>query len=716
MGWKSNSTGQTGILLLLPLLLCTTLLTPHAAAECRYQSPAFPAPDYSQPIPELQKAFRQIEASITALVNSSNHPEFNTSSYSIEVTSAQKTLWTTFHTAVDKDPERPGADTVDGSSAYRIASITKTFTVLGILQQQALGNLHLDDPVVKYIPELAATTPTTAAITPGGQNAKTPQIQWENITLHSLASQLSGIPRDWASGDLVTGLPDPTVIGLPPIPVDQAGLPACAASRKDPHHNSESQSRSTKHKHKACTKDDLLASIRTKPPLFAPNQQSTYSNIAFELLGLVLANVTGVNYEESINQTILTPLGMTGTLFTKPADKVAVLPRNISWYWDVDEGVENPTGGLFACSADMSRFLRYVLNHYNDGSITDSLNWFQPASFTATLGSFYGVPWEIFRTNKILAEFESDRVVTFISKGGGLPGYSTIIILVPEYMLGITILTAGSEQALLDLLREAVTVPLIRAADEVARRQMQSIYAGTYKYTDADMDTHRSGSGTSNKNAGLNSSITLTYSTAHGLEITKFISNGTDVLAAVPAYFHLDKNNNIYHLQAVPTTFTRSPLDDQNENETRDGDADAGERWRILLLSKRRDHETKTTAGVGVPVWDDFCITNIDMMAYAGKPFNELVFRNKVKRTGTGADASSSSASFKFGTVELTGFRVSLDRVENENESEPGPGLTDADRQSQSPRVNDDKHNTAACGTGSFPRETSQEQQFIHDL
>ncbi|EHY55959.1 uncharacterized protein HMPREF1120_04068 [Exophiala dermatitidis NIH/UT8656] len=276
-----------------------------------------------------------------------------------------------------------------------------------------------------------------------------------------------------------------------------------------------------------------------------------------------------------------------------------------------------------------------------------------------------------------------DRVVTFITKAGGLPGYSTIIILVPEYELGITILTAGSEPALLDLLREAVTVPLIRAADEVARRQTESIYAGTYEYTDTD----RNG----NNSDHLNSSLTLTYSTAHGLEITHFISNGTDVLAAIPAYFHLDTNNNIYHLQTVPTTFTRSPLDDGNEDENN------GERWRILLLSEpRRDHDhdhKTTTAGHGVPVWDDFCITNIDMMAYAGKPFNELVFRNKIT---TGTDGSSS---FKFGTVELTGFRVSLDRVEKE--SEPGPALTD------------DDVNTAAYVTGSW--ETSQEQ-FTHDL
>ena len=62
-------------------------------------------------------------------------------------------------------------------------------------------------------------------------------------------------------------------------------------------------------------------------PLFAPNAKSTYSNVAFELLGLVLAKVTGMPYEEFIASSILDPIGMNATTFAAPADSVAVLPK-----------------------------------------------------------------------------------------------------------------------------------------------------------------------------------------------------------------------------------------------------------------------------------------------------------------------------------------------------------------------------------------------------
>jgi CubicO group peptidase (beta-lactamase class C family) len=50
---------------------------------------------------------------------------------------------------------------------YRIASITKTFTGTAILQLRDAGKLHLDDPVVKWVPELAdsASPETIGAVT-----------------------------------------------------------------------------------------------------------------------------------------------------------------------------------------------------------------------------------------------------------------------------------------------------------------------------------------------------------------------------------------------------------------------------------------------------------------------------------------------------------------------------------------------------------------------
>ncbi|KIX05029.1 uncharacterized protein Z518_05901 [Rhinocladiella mackenziei CBS 650.93] len=556
-------------------LFVLSQLVSLVTAACYYQSPAFPPPEYRKPCPELLEAFGQIEASLSTLMVD---PALNTSSYSIEVTSSRSTLWSRFHTARDKDSERPGADQVDGRSAYRIASITKTFTVLGLLQQHAAGNLSLDDTIDTYISSL--------------KRPQTGTIPWKDVTLRSLASQLSGIPRDWAQGDLLTEFPDPSQIGLPPVP--SSGLPECG-----PFNN-----------YVPCTAEELLQNLRTKPPLFAPNQKSTYSNIAYELLGLVLTNVTGMSYEDYIDTAILKPLNMTGTSFSKPADSVAVLPKNHHWYWDVDEGVQNPTGGLYASSSDMSKFLRYILTHYN--GITHALNWLHPASFTSGINSFYGIPWEILRTNKILGG--PDRAVTFVTKSGGLPAYRTIIILVPEYELGITILTAGDE-TFLEQIREIVTVPVIQAADKIAKRQVQDAYTGTF--------------GAEN----INSSITLSYTEKQGLEISRWISNGTDVLGAIPIQFQMGTAN--FHLQVVPTLLFRDPA---NLN---------GELWRTAVTPERP--EPKHAA-----VWDDLCLSDLDTMMYAGKPLNEIAFWDRDHRG-------------KYGKVELTAFRVSMTRQAHED-------------------------------------------------
>lgn len=65
---------------------------------------------------------------------------------------------------------------VDGDSQYRIASITKVFTTLGLLYQHDAGNVSLDTTIDKYIPEL--------------QEPDNGDIPWKDITLRILASQL----------------------------------------------------------------------------------------------------------------------------------------------------------------------------------------------------------------------------------------------------------------------------------------------------------------------------------------------------------------------------------------------------------------------------------------------------------------------------------------------------------------------------------------------
>ncbi|KAK5957809.1 hypothetical protein OHC33_000998 [Knufia fluminis] len=520
---------------------------------CAPPAPAFPSPDYSKHRPILLEVLQKVQNEIDSIVAERT---YDTTAFSIEVTSSKGSLWSSFHRARERDPLRPGAEEVDGNSVYRIASITKTFTILGVLKQHTAGHLNLDDAIDTYLTDL--------------KGAQSGSIRWKDITLRSLASQLSGLPFDWPKSGLPARFHDPTKLGLPP-PNNSASLPQCDQSNEE---------------EKPCSGADLIMVAKSLMPLFAPNARSTYSNIAFELLGLVLSKVSGMSYEEYIATSILNPLGMNATTFVTPPDPVAVLPKNQSWYFSVDQGVHNPTGGLYSTSSDLSLYLRYILSHYND--LAPGINWLQPASFATGPSTYYGMPWEIYRT-------PTPNPVTFYTKGGEVPGYASIIALAPEYDLGITILVGGNAKLLSRLLK-AVSIPLVEAAREIAGLEVRERYTGTYAATD------------------LNSTLTLAYTPDKGLYIERWISNGTDFLAVVLQKF-LGAMDDGTRLQIVPTMLC---MDEEKQK---------GERWRAVPVEADQG-ETKG-------VWDDFCITHMYDYTYDGEPLNEVVFWDgEVELTG----------------------------------------------------------------------------------
>jgi CubicO group peptidase (beta-lactamase class C family) len=70
----------------------------------------------------------------------------------------------------------------DVSTLYRVASITKTFTGTAILQLRDEGTLHLDDPAVVHLPELASMTSPFGTI--------------ESVTIRRMLSHESGLQGD----------------------------------------------------------------------------------------------------------------------------------------------------------------------------------------------------------------------------------------------------------------------------------------------------------------------------------------------------------------------------------------------------------------------------------------------------------------------------------------------------------------------------------------
>jgi len=158
------------------ILLLGLLGVRDALAKCYDPSPVFPLPAYEPG--DLDPVLDKIEHSLKRAFDA--HASFDRTSFSVEVTSSRETLWSSHHDARNQSDR--GVRQVDGNSLYRIASITKAFTTLALLQQHAAGNLSVDGTIDEYIHELKEPQKGT--------------IPWKDITLRSLASQLSGIPRE----------------------------------------------------------------------------------------------------------------------------------------------------------------------------------------------------------------------------------------------------------------------------------------------------------------------------------------------------------------------------------------------------------------------------------------------------------------------------------------------------------------------------------------
>lgn len=75
---------------------------------------------------------------------------------------------------------------LDTDTLYRLGSVTKMLTVYTILAK--LGSKYWSEPVTRFIPELTGLTVRNSVY----------NFNWSEVTLGSLAGQISGIPRDCA--------------------------------------------------------------------------------------------------------------------------------------------------------------------------------------------------------------------------------------------------------------------------------------------------------------------------------------------------------------------------------------------------------------------------------------------------------------------------------------------------------------------------------------
>src|SRR6478735_2255143 len=207
--------------------------------------------------------------------------------------------------------ERASGDKITNDTAFRIASMTKSFTALAILKLRDEGKLSLDDPVSKWIPEFATMEMPTR---------DTPPLRVRQILSHS-----AGFPEDNPWGDQQLSATD-------------AQLDAW-----------------------------LRAGIPFSTP---PGTRYEYSNYAFGILGRIVTKASGLDYERYMREQILTPMGLASTTFEFA--QVPAASRAIGYRLKPDgtyaeepplpHGVFGAMGGLLTTANDLGRYVAFHLS------------------------------------------------------------------------------------------------------------------------------------------------------------------------------------------------------------------------------------------------------------------------------------------------------------------------------------------------------------------
>ncbi len=201
---------------------------------------------------------------------------------------------------------------VNEDTIFHWASITKTFTAIGILQLRDRGLLSLEDPILKYVPEL--------------RKVHNPFGPMGSVTIRHLLSHASGFqPGTWPWGE-----------GAKWQPFEPPAW------------------------------EQLVGMMPYTKLAFAPGTRYGYSNPAYVYLGRVIEDLVQEPFETYIDKEILRPLGMTRSFFDR-TPSFLLQDRSHSYYvddtglqearFDFDTGITVANGGLNAPITDLANYL-----------------------------------------------------------------------------------------------------------------------------------------------------------------------------------------------------------------------------------------------------------------------------------------------------------------------------------------------------------------------
>jgi CubicO group peptidase (beta-lactamase class C family) len=296
---------------------------------------------------------------------------------------------------------------VDEFTLFGIGSNTKAFTTAALATLVDEGKLFWDDPVYQRLPGFVMYDPYVS----------------HEMTIRDLLTHRSGM-----------GLGEGDLLFWP---------------------------------HSTYTREEIIYKLRFMKPASSFRSHYAYDNLLYMTAGQIIPAVTGISWDDYIRQRIFSPLGMNHSNVSnaniKPSDNVAFPHSRMDGKLQVIpfELLDNagPAGAINSCAADMAKWVQLQLNRgkffdHNGHLFSEqrSKEMWSPQTILPTSDPPPGLAG--LKTNFAdyalgwgLRDYHGRKLV---GHTGGLGGFVSRVMLVPEESLGVVVLTNAEEGGAFD--------------------------------------------------------------------------------------------------------------------------------------------------------------------------------------------------------------------------------------------------------------------------
>lgn len=327
-------------------------------------------------------------------------------------------------------PASGNSDVQSNERIYCVGSVSKVYVTAAVMQLVDRGLVELDEPIVTYIPDFTMT-----------------DARYTDITVRMLMDHTSGI----------------------------MGTSMKNMFLYDDNYKDE---------------DFLLENLSSQRLVHAPGEYAAYCNDGFDLLELIVENVTGTDYTEYVEENIAAPVvathtGSAFTLFENELNAPITFAGNVSY--DYDYCMSIGAGGINATASDVANFGSAFFAG-NDVLLSEkskkamATRWNEEGENTDIYKDGNGLGWDYVESLAYEAEG-----VTVLGKGGDITSQHAFLLVAPDEEVSVAVLSAdgGSDynelmaEALLDVVLEEKGITVSHENDE------------TYDFTDEVPEKYR---------------------------------------------------------------------------------------------------------------------------------------------------------------------------------------------------------------------------------